>query len=122
MFVQRTEPVSPISPAHTFDPVLYLLIIFSASTVFLLKKFSKMSLDYVYMILLIYFSAFFDLVDLTFWGCLHFRLLCNLTVFSLHFFLFSRILLVSSMIKERFVIFSTDFFVIFLVVDRSSKV
>lgn len=48
----------------------------------------KLSLKYEYLFLLATFSAFSDLVDLKSWGCLHFRFLFPLTLFSLCFFHF----------------------------------
>ena len=48
----------------------------------------KLSLIYEYLFLLTTFSAFFDLVDMKYWGCLHFRFLCPLTLFPLCFFHF----------------------------------
>ena len=57
------------------------------------------------MFLLSSFSAFCDLVDLTYWGCLHFRFLYSLTLFDLCFFHFSSILLASLVIRKRVAMF-----------------
>jgi len=55
------------------------------------------------------FSAFSDHVDQKYWGCLHFRILCSLTLFPVCFFRFSSILLASSMIRRRVAIFAIQY-------------
>ena len=47
-----------------------------------------LSLKYEYLFLLTTFSAFSDLVNPKYWGCLYFRFLCLLTLFPVCFFHF----------------------------------
>jgi len=69
----------------------------------------QLSLYYEYLFLLTSYSAFSDHVDLKYWGCLHFRILCSLTFFPVCFFRFYSILLASSMIRRRVAIFAIQY-------------
>ena len=125
MFVWRTEQ----NPCSQFLQLTLSIQSSSLVTCTYLSRHSQhffSEFSYVSLLqisFLTYSSAFSDLVVLKCWGYLHFRLLCYLTLFSVCFFSFSWILLASSVIKEReLLFFQLNVFAIFLAMDRSSKV
>ena len=76
----------------------YLITCSFRSTHSMSFQILQLSLDCEFLFLMTYFSAFSDLVDLKYWGWLHFRFHCSLTLFPVCFYRFSSTLLASRVI------------------------
>jgi len=102
--------VQPVSAAHAFDTVIFLICLHVGLPALTALRFRNFSCLCIMNSCITSFFVFSDLVVLTYWSCLRYQFLCPLTLFPLCFFSFSAVLLASSVINKRVTIFSISYF------------